>query len=128
MTGDHLINVKEKGFVKAAIVKINDKIRVYSSENKVSESVIVKISKYVKEGFIAPLSDTGTILVNNIDASCYADVNNQLIANIAMKPLVLWHKLNKLIGIPSTKMDYGVNAYASALNRFSLTFLPMIFD
>ncbi len=113
--------------MKAANVKLNDKLRVYST-GKLVESVVVNIEKYMQQGYIAPLAETGTILVNNVDASCYADIKSHTIANFAMKPLVAWHKLNRLFGIQIDNMEYGVNAYALALNRFSSNFLPFLFD
>ncbi len=124
-----MINVIGKGFVKAASVQLHNKLRIYSDKSlQIVDSPVINIEKHVQQGYTAPLAETGTILVNNIDASCYADVNSQLLANMAMKPLILWQKLNHFFGVPSTKIDFGVNAYALALNRFSSTFLPMLFD
>ncbi|CAF1176715.1 unnamed protein product [Adineta steineri] len=70
-------------------------------------------------GYIAPLTQEGTLIVNNIVASCYATINNHYLAHAALAPMRWWYNLfgkenisNKNNGIHwFPKMLYAVTAY-----------------
>ena len=97
------------------------------SEDRFVDTEIVKIEKETKMGFIAPLTDAGTILVNNVDASCYAEINSQWIADLAMKPIKLWYKLSKYFGMSESNNENGMHSYATVLQHFTEKYLPSLF-
>lgn len=110
-------------------MQIGDLLRTYSNKDKEFVDFQVKrISYELKEGFIAPLTNEGTLLVNQVDTSCYAEVNSHQMGELAMAPVKLWYKLNKLftntIVDKGSDHDVGVNLYSKLLYKFGLTFFP----
>jgi hypothetical protein len=130
LTSSHLIYVEEVGYTKASNVKVGNRLRMYShAANRLVDFVVAKISYDIKEGFVAPLTNEGTLLVNNLDASCYAEVNSHIIADIVMKPLKLWYKLAKYLRTETDKNKdelINVDYYSTILYKFALNYLPSI--
>jgi hypothetical protein len=124
-----LINIKNKGYVKASTVEVGDVMSVYSEEKEsLIDSEIVEIQHELKKGYTAPLTESGTILANNIHASCYAEVNSQLIADLAMKPMKIWYKISKYFGINNeSKSENGLSLYATILQELTMKVLPSLF-
>ena len=50
----------------------------------------------MKKGYYAPLTMKGTLLVNNILASCFALIKDHHLAQYYMFPFRYYYKLNKL--------------------------------
>jgi hypothetical protein len=65
--------------------------------NKFIDFTVEKIRFDFKTGLIAPLTSHGTLLVNNIHASCYAEINSHLVADWAVTPIKYWYKLRKYL-------------------------------
>lgn len=53
---------------------------------------ILEIDEIEKDGLIAPLTEQGTILVNNVYTSCYALVRSHTIGHIALTPYRWYHR------------------------------------
>lgn len=66
--------------------KPGDKLLVSDSKNKLVTDVIVSIKPILLTGVYAPLTTVGTVVVNDVIASCYATVDNQSIAHWALLP------------------------------------------
>lgn len=131
LTGSHLIYVLEKGYVKANHVRIGDKLRIYSEkENIFKEFKVKRIDYQIKEGFIAPLTNHGTILVNGIDSSCYADINSHHLADFAMLPFRLWYKISKMLNLKNKNENIefkSVPNYFNFLHLFTYKMFPFLF-
>jgi hypothetical protein len=127
LTASHLIHVKSKGFIKASQVKINDIL--LHELNK--ESKVIKIDKVIKKGYTAPMSTSGTLLVNSIYSSCYAEINTHWLAHLAMSPLRFIYSSNKFISSSITTpiaSSNGINSYASILYDFTSYLIPSLFN
>ncbi len=128
LTNSHLIFVKDQGYINAGKIKIGDTLRIYSNKNlKFKDFQVKRISFDIKKGFIAPLTNQGTLLVNQIDTSCYAEVNNHNLADIAMTPVKVWYKLSKLLGSSSSNKEneeVKVDLYSSYLYKIASKFFP----
>jgi len=59
-------------------------------DGKVHWERVVSIDFETRKGIYAPLTTAGTILVDNVLASCYADFNIQFVADIAFLPVKLF--------------------------------------
>ena len=129
LSSTHLLYVKDAGYIFASKIKNGDALRTYSyEEERFVDFVVDKIDFQLKIGYIAPLTNEGTILVNNIDASCFAMVNNHWLANLAMTPLRLYYKISKYFGQTNEINDYiDIDYYSKFLHSFATHYTPSFF-
>lgn len=138
LTGSHLLFVSdEPGSVfaekrTAFAREVRPGQYIYVRENirrtHVSVSRVAKISSVETQGVFAPLTKHGTIVVDDVAASCYAVINNQNIAHLAFAPVRIFHEwmvpMTKLLRVQqSTQKDltsqHGVHWYADSLYRIA---------
>lgn len=126
LTPSHLIYVQDKGYIKSSRVEIGDKIRVYSFNlQQVSFQQVATIRFSVKQGYIAPLTRQGSLLVNRVDASCYAEVNSHYWADWAMLPLKSLYSIRKLFNLDQTQhARVEVSLYLSSLHSLVQALVP----
>lgn len=104
--------------VFAERLKVEDVILVRDLNNTLVEDVVDKIEPVLSTGVFAPLTKTGTLIVNDVAVSCYAVVDSQSIAHWSFAPVRLivnlqegfarlWH----IFGKPMTGWD--LNSYRS---------------
>lgn len=93
---------------------------------------ITHVRGSVRFGVYAPLTMTGTIVVDGVATSCYAFINNVPLAHSAFAPMRGWHELtghfpwlSSLSFSDSTNstMQKGVHLYAQILYNFASLFL-----
>ena len=128
LSSSHLLFTKEAGYVNAVKVKLGDTLRHYSVDKQ--EFVDLKVTSIrfeLKRGYTAPLTNEGTILVNNIDASCYAEINSHTLADWSMFPMKLWYKLTKYFGGKYHVADnVDTDIYTDLLYKFVVNYVPSI--
>lgn len=101
----------------AGILKGGDKI-IFVSQDKI-ETVSIESVRHVRSyGLYAPLTRSGTIVVDGVLASCYANFPNQRVAHTALAPLRLQSRFVKA-SIPK-----GVHPYARFLHSVVQRFAP----
>lgn len=159
LTPAHLVPVEGRSSVFAGSVQPGDRILVSdtdaaSAANEVDSRLrwdsVVEAKLVLEEGVYAPLTTEGTLLVDNVVASCYAVVNSQSVAHYSFLPLRVWHSvtsfflqrlsdLEHLVVRPSNASrttettgdePQGVHWYASMLYSLSSYVLPskMLYD
>ncbi|CAF1564279.1 unnamed protein product, partial [Didymodactylos carnosus] len=118
----HLIRRKRKNnldideFIWAKEVVPDDQIFVVKQNNNTVIWEKVKFIKDVwKQGLMAPLTDQGTIVVNNVHTSCYASVKSHTIGHIALTPYRLYKRFIRLTETDSTATKEIVLSYANIL-------------
>ena len=85
-------------FKLAKYLNKNDIIVTYDYEKNMKlEEKIESILIEPVEGFVAPLTQAGTLLVEGILASSYAVVHSQTLAHSAMAPLRWWYSFSNMI-------------------------------
>ncbi len=91
----HLIHQRKDGFIWAEKLNKGDEILVLSSkyENETQWEEIIDITDVYKQGLMAPLTEQGTIIINNVHASCYALVKSHKVAHFALAPYRFYHRL-----------------------------------
>lgn len=110
----------------AESVRIGHYMLVTSSLNHSSLkfSKVVKIDQVTRNGVFAPLTEDGTIIVDGVLASCYANIHSENIAHAAFLPARSFYWINKhlvypMIGLNSTgTISEGIHWYADALLYF----------
>ena len=124
ISGAHLLFKRNaEGKVSRAImaknIEIGDNL-LHMNENKVIENVkVLGIEIKTLQGVFAPLTKSGTLIVDGFLVSCYAHVDSHIQAHASMAPLRLWYQLNSKIGKPAggqtKKTKDGIHAYAKTL-------------
>ena len=114
-------------YVLAKDLKQNDILISSSNDN---DEIIIDLNKVIEKGAYAPLLESGTISVNNILASCYANTKWHKLAHFAFQPII---KISNYFNVDSTTtttstndllLPNGVNWYVRLLSSF-LPYIPM---
>lgn len=99
LTPAHLVPVEGRSTVFAGRVRLGDKILVRDPSNEIEVQHRLRWDKVIdnqlilEEGIFAPLTTEGTVLIDDVVASCYAFVDNQEIAHLAFLPYRLWSNM-----------------------------------
>ncbi|XP_072394985.1 tiggy-winkle hedgehog protein [Diabrotica undecimpunctata] len=98
ITPSHLV-LKEtsEGYrtVFAKSISVGDKLLVSNNSHSVVTDSVIEVSGVVRTGVYAPLTAAGTLVVNDVVASCYAVMDSQAIAHWAFLPVRLGWNLKK---------------------------------
>ncbi|CAF1171501.1 unnamed protein product [Rotaria sordida] len=102
LTGFHLIPIissnNKMNYIAARQVQLGDQLYVLMNGHMKSSSVR-NITIEIKQGYFAPLTLTGTILINDVLASCYASAKSHQWAQTFMAPFRWYYKLARFISV-----------------------------
>jgi hypothetical protein len=103
--------------VQAREVQVGDALLVADgiADNAVREEQVVRIQKATTTGWYAPATHTGTLLVDGVLASCYAEVLSHSAAHAALAPLRLASTFTPAKGC--ARSHDGVHPYARVLRH-----------
>lgn len=94
VTPQHLlIRVKNNNTLEnvfAARIKPGDVLLVSSEKGELHQETVISSELVLDKGVFAPLTKTGTVIVDRVVASCYAVIESQTIAHFAFAPLRLY--------------------------------------
>ncbi|CAF3499167.1 unnamed protein product, partial [Rotaria sp. Silwood2] len=85
-------------YLAAKQINIGDLLYVLLND-KFEYSPVINITIEIKKGYYAPLTMKGTLLVNNVLASCFAYAKNHHLAQFYMFPFRFYYKLTRLFYI-----------------------------
>lgn len=121
-------------------VQIGDRLLVRHTNytNVLEFDVVTNIETIYLQGVFAPLTEEGTIVVDDVVASCYAIINSQSIAQFAFAPVRFythlkstWLNVMSYIGlysqndvIQSKNTQHGIHWYPKILYSVTNFFLP----
>ena len=89
-------------------MKINDNLII---GNNINDNVI-ELKEIYEEGAYAPLLESGTISVNNILASCYANIKWHHLAHFVLQPII---QLSNYFDFDQLDENIDPNYYADYL-------------
>ena len=95
-------------------IQLGDHLQLVDQFQIISGKVI-KIDEILSQGFSAPLTRSGTIVVNNLVCSNYAEARNHHLAHLAMQPYRWW----RTISGPKHNVETDLNWYFSILYDFA---------
>ncbi|KAI4501817.1 hypothetical protein M0802_003152 [Mischocyttarus mexicanus] len=125
LTPAHLVPIEGRSTIFAARVKIGDKILIKVDDNykddteddtsliKMEENIfnnkvsgskqrrlrwdrVIDTKLVMEKGVFAPLTTEGTLLVDDVVASCYAVIDSQTLAHYSFFPLRIWNNLESI--------------------------------
>ncbi|CAF1361335.1 unnamed protein product [Rotaria sordida] len=102
LTGLHLLPIissnNEINYMAAREVQLSDQLYALVNDH-IESSPIRNITIEIKQGYFAPLTLAGTLLVNDVLASCYASVKSHQWAQISMIPFRWYYRLARFISV-----------------------------
>ena len=98
-------------------VREGDLIFLNPSGDEFLEDKVISVNLVQSQGAYAPLTEHGTILVNNILASCYSNVYSHQLAHAVMKPYILWSNLVATKPAEHNPTKSYMNLYAKVLEN-----------
>lgn len=131
VTPGHLLLVwkymdQEQRYMFAEKVEEGDFLLVNVNGTLVPRKVL-RVSAELHRGVFAPLTREGTIVVNEVTASCYAMVDSQNIAHWSFLPARIANSVRSWFTSdepPQTSRQTGIHWYANALYSIKDYFLP----
>jgi len=124
LTSSHLLPTDTHGYVMAKNIHIGMNIYVMNEKGVLISETISNVSDVVKQGYIAPLTEEGTLIVNNVAASCYATINSHYTAHSVLAPMRWWYSI---FGIPKKSSEMiGVHWFAKMLYEMTTFLIPSI--
>lgn len=79
-------------FVFARDLNVKDEISILEG-NEMSLKEIESIESFISVGAFAPLTESGTLLANNVYVSCYANCYWHNLVHFAFEPLRIYHRV-----------------------------------
>lgn len=103
--------------VRSRSIRIGDRLLVIDTNGRHLSSV-VDVTIVSDSGAFAPLTSSGTMIVDDVVVSCYASIDNEHLAHAIMAPIRLFDAGRRLIfdatSISDVRQD-GIHMYARCL-------------
>ena len=103
----------------ASKVQIGDWIVTRGGDGRPVPQRVVDVSAVVHQGVLAPLTDQGTLVVDQVVVSCYAVIDNQAIAHWAFAPIRLANNVRQGLSHFWRTLSSPVSASSSSSSRTS---------
>jgi hedgehog protein len=125
VTPSHLLLVEQDNLdvkpIFAGKIKEGQKLLVLpEGADAVIWDFVIKVDIKMEKGVFAPLTSTGTIIVDDVAVSCYAVINSHIIAHLVFSPIRLFNNLRhsalafwqgmRLIGYNSNSIQTVLNS------------------
>ena len=109
-------------------VQIDDWIVIVGGDGRSRRQRVVDVGVAAHTGVFAPLTEEGTLVVDDVVVSCYAVVDDQSLAHWAFAPVRMWTRIRRALGLGVdhvvTSATQGVHPYAEFLYSIARTMLP----
>jgi len=110
-------------------VQIDDWIVTVDADGRSRRQRVVDVGVAAHTGVYAPLTEEGTLVVDDVVVSCYAVVDDQRLAHWAFAPVRIWTRMCRALGlgvdgVATSPATQGVHPYAEFLYSIARTMLP----
>jgi hypothetical protein len=124
LTSSHLLPTESHGYVMAKNLHVGMNIYIMHDNGLLTNEIISSVIDVVKQGYVAPLTQQGTLIVNNIAASCYATISSHHIAHAALAPMRWWYSLFGTVKESSEII--GIHWFPKILYEMTTFLMPSI--
>ncbi|CAF4513790.1 unnamed protein product [Rotaria sp. Silwood1] len=124
LSTSHLIPTDQHGYVMAKNIRIGMNIYAMNDNGILISETVSNISDVIKQGYIAPLTEEGTIIVNNVAASCYATINSHYTAHAVLAPMRWWYSLFGISHISNEAI--GIHWFPKMLYEITSILMPSL--
>ncbi len=127
LTSEHLIYIGNQTYIQARHINSKEhQLFIVGKNGQLQSSHIRSIDIQLKHGYATPITQDGTLLVNNVSSSCYASVYHHHLGHMAMAPLRWIHRAKQIFGLinKNETNENGIHWYPRALNNFVHMFIP----
>lgn len=120
ISSGHLIFIygKDKA-IHASEVKVGQWLQFVDGDQIVPGEVI-NVERIVSQGFFAPLTRSGTIVISGLVASNYAEIHDHHLAHMAMQPYRLWRRIVGSKQTTDTEMNWYTETLFSIANQIGV--------
>ena len=118
-----------ENYVFAKQVELGNLLYVLKND-QIACSKVINIITEIKKGYYAPLTMEGTLVINNILASCFALIKDHHLAQYSMFPFRYYYTLKKLFHLNEPFNMYsseGLHWIVEIMFYFASYFTPQIF-
>jgi hypothetical protein len=95
-------------------------VYVRDASGKMVPVQVTGVQQVEATGLYAPLTQSGTLVVDNVHVSAYAQFKHPSVAHAAMKPLSWYHSVAGIFNSGKQEPTNGVHPYAAMLQRIKL--------
>lgn len=120
ISSKHLIFQYERNKpVFASQIQIGDYLQLVIQSN-IFPAKVIEVNEVLSEGFSAPLTRSGTIVVNDLICSNYAEARNHHLAHLAMQPYRWWRTIFQTKQFIRTDLDWYTSILYFVADKFNL--------
>jgi len=127
LTPEHLIYIGNQTYIQARHVNSKEhQLFIVGKNGQLESSPIHSIDIQLKHGYATPITQHGTLLVNNVSSSCYASIYHHYMGHMAMAPLRWIYRAKQIFGLinKNETNQNGIHWYPRALNNIVHMFIP----
>ena len=124
LSSSHLLPTDTHGYVMAKHIGTGMNIYIMNDDGVLISETISNVTDVVKRGYVAPLTEEGTLIVNDVAASCYATIKSHYIAHAILAPMRWWYNL---FGMSNTSDErIGIHWFPKILYEMTTFFIPSV--
>ena len=105
--------------VFASEIQIGDYLQLVIQSN-IFPGKVIQVNEILSQGFSAPLTYSGTIIVNDLVCSNYAEARNHHLAHLVMQPYRWWRTIFRTKQIIETDLDWYSSILYYLADKFNL--------
>jgi hypothetical protein len=127
LTSSHLLPTVSHGYVMAKKIHVGMNVYIMNENGLLTIDTISDVTEVMKQGYVAPLTEQGTLIVDNVAASCYATINSHHAAHSVLAPMRWWYKLFGSYEA-SQQTTVGVHWFPAMLYELTAFVMPSIIN
>jgi len=129
LTGNHFVAVDHSDqYLAANQIKSFDRVFVHY-QGKLQSVIVRNVTEEYKRGYFTPMTGRGTLIVNDMAASCYSSVLTHHLAHQVLAPLRWWYRFAKLFAVEQPfeyVPDGGIHWIPKTMLQLTEKYLPNV--